>query len=159
MGTERLRETFDCALDAGKYNRPLDGFLILGSPVGSDAFVEKHLSEKGRRTNLPPTPPRMSLNRPLQSHLEDKTALPNLNSSARPRRTTIAPDRTSSARLSYAHQNLGRTDPYSAPIPGTCSHCGADSVHRLAHRHCPQPLAYPTRRLRRKHACDVRPAS
>jgi hypothetical protein len=52
MDCERLRLLLDFRLDVDVNELPLTGIVLLGSPVGSDAFVKQHLSAKSAKIDV-----------------------------------------------------------------------------------------------------------
>ena len=52
MDVARLKKTFDCDMDVDVQGRPDDGVVVLGSPVGSDAFVAEHVAEKAAKVDV-----------------------------------------------------------------------------------------------------------
>ena len=44
MDVTRLKEIFDCDIDTDDDGHPDDGVVLLGSPVGNDAYVAEHVA-------------------------------------------------------------------------------------------------------------------
>lgn len=47
--TALCSEKIDCRLDVDEDDNPVDGIVLVGLPVGSSKFVEKHLLEKAEK--------------------------------------------------------------------------------------------------------------
>ena len=51
MDVARLKESFECDMDADDDGRPDDGVVLVGSPVGYDAFVAEHVAGKAEKVD------------------------------------------------------------------------------------------------------------
>lgn len=51
MDAPNLRETFDCDLEVDNLGNPAEHIVLLGSPVGTDAFVGQHVVDKATKVD------------------------------------------------------------------------------------------------------------
>lgn len=51
MDTINLRENFECVLKVNEQDKPIYGVVLLGSPVGTHAFVANHVSKKALKVH------------------------------------------------------------------------------------------------------------
>lgn len=51
MNVPSLSENFDCALEVDEDDKPQNGIVLLGSPVGTDDFISKDVFEKAEKVD------------------------------------------------------------------------------------------------------------